>query len=1029
MCDSSCNGREPRQTRKQFPLLHETNNFVNKGELCQTHSRNFRAWLIAICIFIISTQSLYALPTIGDFLNDSNAIKKFETVDKQQKEELDSFVEKLGVPSAQSSDTTKTQASGPAEQSVPPLSHIGPHLPAHDEHTSPPLEPPPKPPDDPPDKGITPEETWEPPEDLEHEDEEPAHNTKTLDQHKEELVADEESGETTDIVLPSENTDLEYQTLPPEGFEDLFSPEDTLVDVYFGGVRRGSALVTLTPENIEFESPEELIVLLPGLTDPGRVTAALSGALPTNSKASCYPVRHDGCGELDVDIAGVIVTPDIFRADIIVHHTLLSLQGVEETTYIPSPDNGLSTLLGVNGVISGSGDTGPAYSMSGQHIIAYNAQSFTTQANYNDTDRFSVSNMFATRYNKDNEYKAGFFTPEDLRLIRTPDIMGLSASRFLENRENIQTTYDSDIQVTLPYRSRVNLYKVGDDRILDSRIYSSGNHLLNTSRLPAGVYDVKVEIIDYREQPREEIHFFIKTDRLPPRDTLLYWAQMGILQDKINERRTPTYEDKAIARFGIGKRITEKMGLFGNIVTSEGETALEAGLEYQNNILRVVNDYLVTTERDIGTSGQLELKYKDFVYNVSGRRILSRAESTIPQEEVGFDPVTNSTTTFNTSLNYNLGPARLGLEGRWSRNSGNDYRFSYGPKVRWTAFRKNRMNVDVDSSITKSDDDLRFLTNVRVFFSKGRWSYTNSLRKEYISQDIKEDDFDKQPFNSNTTLTWQDNDLFNDDLTVSFNQEYTGADNSQGIDLDYRNRFGRLDLDTTFVEEDTQYAANLQFNIASNNRHFAIGGKDQRNSAIIVDIDGEAGDALFDININGGRKATVKSGTRTTIAVSPFDTYSVNLTPVGGALADISREPKVVSVYPGTVHYLEWKAQESIILLGQAIFRDSSPVADALISSSLEESLTDEEGFFQVYMYKEDIIKFTLPDGGECRISLPADTEIIDAVAAIDTAVCEMHRLPGEAIPEDELVKDELPGEAEEPILKSDPLPKDSPQN
>jgi len=53
----------------------------------------------------------------------------------------------------------------------------------------------------------------------------------------------------------------------PEGFEYLDQDQTLFVDLFFGGQQIGETMVNLTPERVTFVDVDELIALLPTVTD------------------------------------------------------------------------------------------------------------------------------------------------------------------------------------------------------------------------------------------------------------------------------------------------------------------------------------------------------------------------------------------------------------------------------------------------------------------------------------------------------------------------------------------------------------------------------------------------------------------------------------------------------------------------------------------------------------------------------------------------------------------------------------------
>ena len=84
---------------------------------------------------------------------------------------------------------------------------------------------------------------------------------------------------------------------PPEGFEDLVSERDVLLDAYFGGRKLGEIEATIKPGFVTFKDPRAVAGLIPDVALVPELTARLTGALPTNVSLACgpTPTRVAGC--------------------------------------------------------------------------------------------------------------------------------------------------------------------------------------------------------------------------------------------------------------------------------------------------------------------------------------------------------------------------------------------------------------------------------------------------------------------------------------------------------------------------------------------------------------------------------------------------------------------------------------------------------------------------------------------------------------------------------------------------------------
>ena len=132
----------------------------------------------------------------------------------------------------------------------------------------------------------------------------------------------------------------------PAGFANLTEEHVLVVDVYFGGVRKGEAQVSAAPGHLRFVDPAAVLKLLPPLADAAAVEAALSAeSLPANAQLACSQTSdRSRCGRLEPDVAGVILNRDRFRIDIFVNPRFLAVQENIANAYLPEPKEGLAVI-------------------------------------------------------------------------------------------------------------------------------------------------------------------------------------------------------------------------------------------------------------------------------------------------------------------------------------------------------------------------------------------------------------------------------------------------------------------------------------------------------------------------------------------------------------------------------------------------------------------------------------------------------------------------------------------------------------
>jgi hypothetical protein len=196
-------------------------------------------------------------------------------------------------------------------------------------------------------------------------------------------------------------------TRPPPGFEDLLRPQETVVDVFFGGARVGIARASYRPGRLTFAEPAKVAAFLPGLRDPAAVTAALSGDLPTHPELVCRNGLPQGCGELTPDIAGVIFDESRFAVEVFVSPRQLGVSGAGGARYLPEPPARGSVVSSFAGAVSGESGGPTSFGLQSRTVFAWGARRFTAEFAGSNAQPFQVESLVAQVDRPGLRYEAG----------------------------------------------------------------------------------------------------------------------------------------------------------------------------------------------------------------------------------------------------------------------------------------------------------------------------------------------------------------------------------------------------------------------------------------------------------------------------------------------------------------------------------------------------------------------------------------------------------------------------------------------
>ena len=132
---------------------------------------------------------------------------------------------------------------------------------------------------------------------------------------------------------------------------------------------------------------------------------------------------------------------------------------------------------------------------------------------------------------------------------------------------------------------------------------------------------------------------------------------------------------------------------------------------------------------------------------------------------------------------------------------------------------------------------------------------------------------------------------------------------------------------------------------------------------------------------------TIKLGQRLPIFLAGYRTYKIRLAPAAAAAVDYDAGPRAVTLYPGNVQSLDWRADTFFTLFGQAFTPDGKLLSNALVKSPRGIAETNDEGYFQVDVRQGDVITISKGDAPPCSTRL-GRVIVKDSFASIGKVTC-----------------------------------------
>jgi hypothetical protein len=577
-------------------------------------------------------------------------------------------------------------------------------------------------------------------------------------------------------------------------------------------------------------------------------------------------------------------------------------------------------------------------------------------------------------------YSGGLFWAPGIDLVGQRRILGFGAATQFDTRIDRESLMATPLVLFLPAPSRVDT--LIDGRLVDSRTYAAGNNVLDTSHLPDGSYMLTFQVHDPGGAVREETRFFSKNRQVAPLGAPIYFAYVGLLS-KTRPDPAVSVSKRLFYQVGAARRLSRSLALDASLIGTDSQPVVEAGAWVFTASARVRVAGLASAN---GAGALVQVASTDtgpLAFNFDLRRVWSRSgEDFIPRTEpidtFGSNAlrgrrVHGNSTQLTGNVGYSFGNGYLGLVGSLWTSRGEPYDYTVGPTLQWSILNRGALQVALQADAQLSRSTSAAYVGIRLFTASGRMSVsaTTALKRQ------SSDDF------KGLNRTRGVGDVT---ASVSFEDQASSGSASAGVTRDIDSTIGhaqalfqarmgvaRVEFAHEFEgEKRSQFAASVQTGLIVNGQGASLGGREASESAIIVSVDGVKSSDSFDVIIDGQVRGRVTTGGRLPIFLEPYRSYFVKLRPTKPTSLWFDAADRKVTLYPGTVRELVWKARALHTVFGRAVTTAGVPVADAVVKSEIGIGHSDANGQFQVDVSDEAAIKFQTSLGGICTVGIAA---------------------------------------------------------
>ena len=807
-------------------------------------------------------------------------------------------------------------------------------------------------------------------------------------------------------LLPAQAKDaaeLAISVAEPEGFADLAEAHTLLVDVYFGGVRRGEARISAAPGAVSFLEPVAALDLLPELTDRQAVEAALTAeSLPANAQLACSGTTDPArCGRLSPEVAGVIFDRDSFRIDVFVNPRFLAVRDTAHETYLPEPPGGPAMINTFGAVLSGKLGTGTSYhNLQDQLLIGSGARRLRADLFHASEHGFGADRLALEWDRPDLRYSAGALWAPGNQIGGRRKLIGFGIESQIDTRLDKDEILGSPLVVYLEQRARVDI--VRDGRVLASAIHEAGNRQLDTSSLPDGSYDVVLRIEEPGRPAREERRFFTKSRRIPSLGRTDFFAFGGLLVDAV-ERGSLEPSSHPYVQGGIAHRLGEKWALAGAVEATDGGASGEVAATYLTPLAQLRAAAVADLNGAYGaivqvTSGGMSRLNFNFDLRVvesaeEGTAAAAVAPPPLPALAAGAfaaSPLAGHGGSYAQAggiVSYSLASLRFLGTFFYRDDDAGDARYSVGPALEWDVLRRGPFTVTLRGDMTATERGTSGFAgaSLRLIGSRSTLTALGGARASGLA-----DDELGEGLVAALAGAWSPS-VADGDLALGAGFEHQPRQDNAILSADFRHAFGSLSGDLVHTDgpfdATTQYSLGFQTTVAAGAGAVRLAGRTTTESLVVARVSGARESDRFDLLANEQLAGTIVGTAPFTLALPAYRAYALRIRPAGEGLLAYDSAPRSVSLYPGTVAGLDWAVAPITIKFGRLVSPEGAPIRGASIVGRGVWSETDDDGYFQIEAPDRAELTVTLRDGHTFATTLP-DGEARAGIARLGEVVC-----------------------------------------
>ncbi len=755
---------------------------------------------------------------------------------------------------------------------------------------------------------------------------------------------------------------LRFAEDPPPGFETLTERQTAKIDVYFAERRIASVLARFDLTQVEIIDRDALLKALPALKERSAIEAALSSAMPTHADKVCGVHPKPGCGALQSDDIALILDAERFRADLFINPALLATDDGEANAHLPNPDTSPSAFGRWRQRVVSDGEI-HKWRSTLDSTLARGRTRLESRLTLETHASATVDRSVLVYQGDHQEWQAGKLTSagELVSLLNANDFLGLRLSSSLRTRKNLSSLEATPLEVFLPQRSRVEVYK--DDELLTSRLLPAGPHRLDTSALPAGTYWVTVRITNASGE-RRETHLFSRTALLAPTNQPQYQVALGQLRNGHDST-----DETDFVNLGGRFRLTRNPGLeAGHVHAMEKEHSTHAAVYSLFSGGFGYAGLTHATAQGLGGVAGLLVQAGDFGATLTLRNT-GRAREVATSRENSARSLLLRQQYADLGLHASLAGGQLRVRGVWERRDDGSDEIQHALGFRRELWRNASSTLTFSADYRQTPAESAWMVSLSLHAANESGSYSAGINAPRAGAT------DEPDLSTDLQGTYVHDSTPGQTLTASAFAMLGRNARDIGLAMAYEAEQlrGYFDIQQSERQDGARpsLSAETETVFLISGAGIALGDGQGGNAGVVVEIDAPPS-GHFEILVGGQKIATVTGSGRKAIPLQPFRSYEVTLKPIGDAFLDIDTAPRQITVFPGNIVRLHWEAKPLQVVTLRAVGTDGQPLGNARVTNLKEFAATDDNGWLQVEISGQQHIVLSPPRGPACRLALPA---------------------------------------------------------